>query len=114
MAPRDLADQVDTMTKENPASFYMEAAARSLGDRQTLLIVWSALHGISSFHSYRRVCRTTDATLRRRLQRLEESGLIARQPEDAPCAGASWRLTAKGEALRPAMEALRSWSADWA
>lgn len=101
------------MSNESKASFYMEAAAHALGDRNTLLIVWSSLHGISSFHSYRRVCGTTDATLRRRLQRLEQRGLLARQPEDAPMASACYRLTEKGEALRPVMEALRSWSADW-
>lgn len=101
------------MSNENTASFYMEAAARALGDRHTLLIVWSALHGISSFQSYRRVCGTTEATLRRRLQRLEERGLLVRKPDDAPMASASYSLTEKGEALRPAMEALRSWSADW-
>ena len=101
------------MSNENTASFYMEAAAHALGDRHTLLIIWSALHGISSFHSYRRVCGTTEATLRRRLQRLEARGLMVRQPEGAPMAGASYSLTEKGEALRPAMEALRSWSADW-
>ena len=102
------------MSNETRASFYIDAAARSLGDRHTLLIVWSALHGISGFHSYRRVCGTTDATLRRRLQRLEEMGLLVRIPEGAAPASATYSLTAKGEALRPAMEALRSWSADWA
>ena len=101
------------MSNENRASFYIEAAARSLGDRHTLLIVWSALHGISGFQSYRRVCGATEATLRRRLQRLEEAGLLVRQPEGAPMASATYRLTDKGEALRPAMEALRSWSAEW-
>ena len=95
-----------------PAS-YMEAAARSLGDRHTLLIVWSALHGITNFQSYLRVCGTSEGTLRRRLQRLEDAGLIARDPPDAPMAGTRYSLTPKGEALRPVMEALRSWSADW-
>ncbi len=101
------------MGNENTAPFYMETAARSLGDRHTLLIVWSALHGIAHFQSYRRICGTTDATLRRRLQRLEDSGIVAREPEGAPMASAHFRLTDKGEALRPVMEALRVWSADW-
>ena len=101
------------MGDQNTGTFYIEAAARSIGDRHTLLILWSALHGIAHFHSYRRVCGTTEATLRRRLQRLEASGLLAREPADAPMVSAHYRLTDKGEALRPAMEALRSWSAEW-
>ena len=101
------------MTSENLPSFYMESAARSLGDRYTLLILWSALHGISSFRSYLRVCGITEGTLRRRLERLEESGLLSREPQTAPMASARYRLTPKGEALRPALEALRSWSAEW-
>ena len=101
------------MGNQSTTPFYIEAAARSLGDRHTLLILWSALHGVAHFHSYRRVCGTTDATLRRRLQRLEEGGLLVREPEGAPMAGASYRLTDKGEALRPVMEALRVWSAEW-
>lgn len=88
------------MTSHDSTS-YIEAAARALGDRHTLLILWSALHGITRFQSYRRVCGTSEGTLRRRLQRLEQAGLVVRTPAGATMTAARFALTPKGGGAAP-------------
>ena len=90
------------------------AIAKSLdvvGDRWTLLIVRElALRG---------PCRYTDlrnglpgiATnlLAERLRELERAGVIAREDAPPPIATALFRLTPRGEQLRPVLEGLTRW-----
>jgi DNA-binding HxlR family transcriptional regulator len=90
------------------------AIAKSLdviGDRWTLLIVRElALRG---------ACRYTDlrnglpgiATnlLADRLRDLEQAGVIAREDAPPPIATTLFRLTPRGEALRPVLEQLTQW-----
>jgi DNA-binding HxlR family transcriptional regulator len=90
------------------------AAARALdvvGDRWTLLIVRELL--------IRKACRYTDlrhglpgiATnlLADRLRELELHGLIRREGAPPPVATTLFRLTPRGEELRPVLEALGRW-----
>lgn len=90
------------------------AAAKALdvvGDRWTLLIVRELLT--------QQPCRYTDlryglpgiATnlLADRLRELEESGVIIREDAPPPVATTLYRLTPRGEALRPVLEALGRW-----
>ena len=92
------------------------AAAQALdvvGDRWTLLIVRELL--------IRQPCRYTDlqfglpgiATnlLADRLRQLEEHGLITREAAPPPVATTQFRLTPRGEALRPVLGALGEWGA---
>jgi DNA-binding HxlR family transcriptional regulator len=92
------------------------AAARALdviGDRWTLLIVRELL--------IRDACRYTDlryglpgiATnlLTDRLRELEENGLITREAAPPPVATTLFRLTPRGEALKPVIAALGEWGA---
>jgi DNA-binding HxlR family transcriptional regulator len=91
-------------------------AARALdvvGDRWTLLIVRELL--------IRERCRYTDlryglpgiATnlLADRLRELEANGIIAREEAPPPIATALFRLTPRGEALKPVLAALGEWGA---
>lgn len=90
------------------------AAAKSLdvvGDRWTLLIVRELL--------VRDACRYTDlrnglpgiATnlLAERLRELEQAGVVAREEAPPPIATTLFRLTPRGEQLRPVLEALIRW-----
>src|SRR6266511_2308195 len=90
------------------------ALARALdvvGDRWTLLIVRELL--------VRQPCRYTDLAyglpgiatnlLADRLRQLEENGLITREAAPPPIAATLFRLTARGEALRPVVQALGLW-----
>src|SRR3954453_20523847 len=90
------------------------AIAKSLdliGDRGTLLIVAElALRG---------ACRYTDVRnglpgiasnlLADRLRELERAGVIAREDAPPPIATALFRLTPRGEQLRPVLEGLTRW-----
>src|SRR5437016_11764986 len=83
-----------------------------VGDRWTLLIVRELLI---------RPCRYTDlqyglpgiATnlLADRLRQLETDGVITREAASPPIATTVFRLTRRGEALRPVLEALGRWGA---
>jgi DNA-binding HxlR family transcriptional regulator len=90
------------------------ALAKSLdvvGDRWTLLIVREL--------ELRGACRYTDlrnglpgiATnlLADRLREMEHEGLVVREQAPPPIATALFRLTARGAALRPALESLVRW-----
>ena len=92
------------------------AAARALdvvGDRWTLLIVRELL--------VQQPCRYTDlryglpgiATnlLADRLRELEEHGIITREAAPPPIATTLFRLTPRGEALKPVLWALGEWGA---
>ena len=84
-----------------------------VGDRWTLLIVRELL--------IRPACRYTDlryglpgiATnlLADRLVELEEQGIITREAAPPPVATTLYRLTPRGEALKPALTALGAWGA---
>jgi DNA-binding HxlR family transcriptional regulator len=90
------------------------AIAKSLdvvGDRWTLLIVRElALRG---------PCRYTDVRnglpgiasnlLAERLRELERAGVVAREDAPPPIASTLFRLTARGEELRPLLEQLLRW-----
>ncbi|TMK61747.1 MAG: helix-turn-helix transcriptional regulator [Actinobacteria bacterium] len=91
-------------------------AARALdivGDRWTLLIVRELMS--------RQPCRYTDlryglpgiATnlLADRLREMEENGLVTREAAPPPIATTVFRLTPRGEALQPVLEALAQWGA---
>jgi DNA-binding HxlR family transcriptional regulator len=90
------------------------AIAKSLdviGDRWTLLIVREL--------SLRGACRYTDVRnglpgiasnlLAERLRDLEHADVIAREDAPPPIASTLFRLTPRGEQLRPVLEALTSW-----
>jgi DNA-binding HxlR family transcriptional regulator len=90
------------------------ALARALdvvGDRWTVLIVRELLA--------RQPCRYTDLRyglpgiasnlLVERLRELEEAGLVTREAAPPPVATTLFRLTPRGEELRPVLEALGRW-----
>jgi len=90
------------------------AIAKSLdvvGDRWTLLIVRELVE--------RGACRYTDLRsglpgiasnlLAERLRELEQAGVIAREDAPPPIATALFRLTPRGEQLRPVLDGLTRW-----
>jgi DNA-binding HxlR family transcriptional regulator len=90
------------------------AVARALdvvGDRWTLLIVRELL--------IRQPCRYTDLAyglpgiatnlLADRLRQLEENGIVTREAAPPPIATTLFRLTPRGNALKPVLEAVGQW-----
>lgn len=53
----------------------------------------------------------TDKVLTQRLKELESLGLVAKKPARRPRATHVYALTARGESLRPALDALYAWGA---
>lgn len=90
------------------------AIAKSLdviGDRWTLLIVRElALRGACRYTDLRNGLRGIATNLlAERLRELEHAGVIAREDAPPPIATTLFRLTSRGEQLRPVLEDLTRW-----
>ncbi len=88
-------------------------AAEVLTERWTLLVVRELLMGSTRFNELQRgVPRMSSSLLSKRLRELERSGLITREPLDGE-RGHAYRPTPAGEALKPLIVSLGTWSRDW-
>lgn len=86
-------------------------AMEVLDERWTLLVVRELLAGSSHFNDLRRGNpRMSPALLSKRLRTLERAGVVRRTVENGR---SSYTLTACGEELRPAVEALGAWGVRW-
>jgi DNA-binding HxlR family transcriptional regulator len=84
-----------------------------IGDRWTLLIIRELLlRGPSRYTDIRDgLPGIATNLLAERLRDLEAAGVLSREDAPPPVATALFRLTARGEELRPAVEALGRWGA---
>jgi DNA-binding HxlR family transcriptional regulator len=82
-----------------------------IGERWTIMILLAlTLEGPSRFRQFERAFpRASPNTLSARLKTLEKAGLISRRFYTQHPPRAEYLLTAKGQALRPALAALREW-----
>lgn len=82
-----------------------------LGKRWTGMIVWSLLESPARFGELRRrVSGISERVLSDRLAELTEAGLVDREVRDGPPVAVVYRLTRRGEGLRPALLELCRWS----
>lgn len=84
------------------------------GDKWTLLVIRDLILGAERFKEFSASPEGIPTNiLADRLKRLQTHGVV----EQAPAADGSrhpgYRLTAKGEDLRPVMKALRDWGLKW-
>ena len=87
----------------------MDSAVRQIGDSWSLLIVWSALHGTTRFDKFQSLLGVTRNILSNRLSRLVEKGILVKRPIRSGARRLEYRVTGKGEALRPALELIEGW-----
>lgn len=82
-----------------------------IGDRWSLLIVRDLLlHGPQRFGDLEGADEAIPTnTLTDRLRRLEEAGIVAREPYQQRPARYKYLLTAKGGALGPVLDAIADW-----
>lgn len=81
-----------------------------MGDQWVLLILREFfLEGTRRFQDLQDVLKISPNTLSGRLRRLEDSGVLERQAYSQNPPRWQYRLTAKGEALAPVMQAIRTW-----
>ena len=87
----------------------MSRAVRQIGDRWSLLIVWEALQGTARFEDFYYTLGIARNILSNRLSKLVDEGILVRQPVNSEARRLEYRLTRKGEALRPALELIDEW-----
>jgi DNA-binding HxlR family transcriptional regulator len=82
-----------------------------IGERWTMLILRDLLlEGPRKFQDFQRAFPAISPnTLSARLKALEEAGVVERRFYDQHPPRAEYLLTAKGEALRPVLKALKDW-----
>ncbi|MBP2477854.1 DNA-binding HxlR family transcriptional regulator [Crossiella equi] len=82
-----------------------------LGKRWNGLLVGTLAQGPAGYAELRRaVGGISDSMLADRLTELTAHGLVHRDVRDGPPLSVSYRLTARGEALLPALELLAAWA----
>ena len=87
----------------------MTDAVRQIGDSWTLLIVWAALRGITRFDTFQRRLGVARNILSNRLARLVDEGILEKRPVHVGARRLEYRITPKGEALRPVLELIEDW-----
>ncbi|HEU5128804.1 MAG TPA: helix-turn-helix domain-containing protein [Glycomyces sp.] len=82
----------------------VEAALRVIGGRWTTLVIRELLHGPARYGDLRRALPTlSDKVLSERLAALRSLGVVERLASPGFPAAVAYRLTARGETLRPLM-----------
>ena len=87
----------------------MDSAVRQIGDSWSLLIVWSALQGTTRFDNFQSRLGVARNILSNRLSKLVDEGILVKRPIHAGARRLEYRVTGKGEALRPALELIAGW-----
>ena len=88
-------------------------AFRFLGKRWNGLLLGTLVHGPAGFAELRRaVVGISDSVLAERLGELVGAGLVERTVEAGPPVAVSYGVSAAGQALVPALEALTTWAQD--
>jgi DNA-binding HxlR family transcriptional regulator len=89
-------------------------AVELIGKRWSGAILGVLLDGPLRFSEIRSlVPDISDRLLSERLKELEAEGLVERHVLDEHPVGVEYRLTPKGEALEPAVQALKRWARAW-
>ena len=87
----------------------LESAVRQIGDSWSLLIVWAALQGTTRFDDFQNRLGVASNILSNRLSRLVDEGILVKHPIHSGARRQEYRVTGKGEALRPALELMEGW-----
>jgi DNA-binding HxlR family transcriptional regulator len=91
-----------------------ESAIELLGKKWTALLLRILLDGPKRFSEFKlQVPDLSDRLLSERLQELEESGVIVREVHNTRPVLVEYRLTPKGEALKPVVDAIQQWAEAW-
>jgi DNA-binding HxlR family transcriptional regulator len=87
----------------------MSQAVRQIGDGWSLLIVWAALQGTTRFDCFQSRLGVARNILSNRLSKLVDEGVLVKRPVQVGGRRMEYRITRKGEALRPAIELIEGW-----
>lgn len=101
------------MTQSNPlrSCSYTEEVFGLLGKRWTGLLIDLLLQRPARFNELDAALPTlSKRVLSERLAELQQVGLVERDVDPGPPITATYRLTERGQALGPALDALRIWA----
>lgn len=84
-----------------------------VGERWSFLILRLAFSGIQHFDQFQAILGIARNILSDRLAKLVEHGVLERVPSSDDRRRVNYCLTPKGEALLPALVALRQWGERW-
>ena len=85
-----------------------------IGDRWTLLVIRDLFFGRSRFKDFTASPEGIPTNiLSDRLAKLLQSGLIVQVPSSDGSKHLAYKLTRKGEALRPLLKSMRDWGLRW-
>ena len=101
--------------KHGPVCGIFHTAIELIGRRWTGAILFALAKSqrrFSDFHEA--IPDISDRLLSERLKELEEAGVIAREVSAGRPVQVSYRLTEKGQELRPIMDAIGGWANRWA
>lgn len=87
----------------------MSGAVRKIGDSWTLLIIWAACRGVTRFDTFQRQLGVARNILSNRLGRLVDQGILEKTPVHSGARRLEYRITEKGEALRPILDWIEAW-----
>jgi len=91
-----------------------EEAAGLLGKKWTGLLVRVLLGGPKRFSDFRQqLPNLSDRLLSERLKELEVAGVVERVVRDTKPVTIEYRLTPKGRALEPVVQAIQQWADSW-
>lgn len=91
----------------------LPGALEAMGERWSFLILRGAFSGLRHFEEFQTTLGIARNILANRLARLVDHGILERSPCTDDRRKVEYRLTAKGEALLPALIALRQWGERW-
>jgi len=90
------------------------AAIELIGKRWSGAIIWSLSGGALRYGELKRaVPGLSDRLLSQRLRELEAAGLVEREVQDDLPVRVIYRLSEKGDGLRPAIASLGQWAERW-
>lgn len=84
-----------------------------IGTRWRLHVLHDLQEGEMRFNELKEATGASSRTLSQSLDALMDAGLVERRSEEAAPIAVYYRLTEKGEALRPAFDALDAWAVEW-
>ena len=87
----------------------MDNAVRQIGDSWSLLIVWSALHGITRFDNFRKSLGIAPTMLTKRLSVLTEEGLLEKHRYSEHPPREEYLLTEAGRDFLPVLFMIGAW-----
>lgn len=107
-------DRVAPVTETKVVCPRFHAAIELIGKRWSGAIIWSLADGPLRYGDLKRaVPGLSDRLLSQRLRELESVGLVDREVKDELPVRVIYRLTEKGDGLRPAIESLGQWAERW-